>query len=372
MKTNLIFVLIFVLISCEIKSQHYLPKDTIYGNVKKIREKVIFLTEIENPQLLYYDDYGHSGFMGPESTISRFRNTWFTSNLCYYINYERTFNTNNKVIRDVWFGKQDNFINSYIKKYDKENRILKEIDSTRYSLYTTTYYYSNYGDVNILRQNSENHFFSHKYQKFENKKLKIEKVFDDNGTVYEHKYFYNDDKKLKYRIYKNPNSWKDEGEGTWSYGIQDSILTVYKDIVNEYDAKKRLIKQQEFDLYQDNINHKNPLLTNQTEFIYAEDKLILRKRKYRTGLESYDHYKYDKTNQINTRYCCDKNIENAMIIEKFKFDKGIITNLKYTEEKKEYNISFRYKFDNNNNWIEIIKNVNGKDLFKWIRQIEYF
>ena len=106
MRKKLGLIFLIFLIFTEIKSQNYLPKDTIFGNVKEIREKVIFLTEVENPQLLYYDDYGHSGFMGPESTISRFKDTWYTSNLSYYINYERNFDTKGNIISDKWFGKK--------------------------------------------------------------------------------------------------------------------------------------------------------------------------------------------------------------------------------------------------------------------------
>ena len=62
MKEKLLYTLIIIFGINTLRSQ-YLPKDTLYGKVKEIREKVIFLTEIENPQLLYYDDYGHSGFM---------------------------------------------------------------------------------------------------------------------------------------------------------------------------------------------------------------------------------------------------------------------------------------------------------------------
>jgi hypothetical protein len=65
MKKKIILIFIFLFVTSIAKSQTF-PKDSLYGNVKRIREKVIFLTEIENLQLLYYDDYGHSGFMGPE------------------------------------------------------------------------------------------------------------------------------------------------------------------------------------------------------------------------------------------------------------------------------------------------------------------
>ena len=38
----------------------------------------------------------------------------------------------------------------------------------------------------------------------------------------------------------------------------------------------------------------------------------------------------------------------------------------------EFEIIFKYKFDKHNNWIECIKNVDGKDLYLWKREIEYY
>lgn len=372
MQERLLILIFSFFLFEECTSQNYLPKDTIYGNVKNIKEKVYFLTEIENPQLLYYDDYGHSGFMGPEATISRFKDTWYTSNLCYYINYDRTFDQNGNIVQDLWFGKKDNFKNSYKKIYNDNKKIVKEVDSTNYSIYTTNYYYSDYGDLNIIRQDSKNGFFRHTYKKFDENQLKILKEFDENGTIDEYKYFYNTQGKLNYRIYKNPNSWKNEGERTWSYGVQDSILTVYKDIINYYDEKNRLIKSENYDLYEDDEEHKKPLLTNQIINKYEDDNLIFNKRKYRTGMESFNYYKYNKNKQISERYCCNEDITKAMIVEKYKYKKEKISNLTYIEEGKKYEISFKYKYDSKNNWIEIVKNVDGKDLFKWVRKIEYF
>ncbi len=56
--------------------------------------------------------------MGPESTIARFKDTWYTSDLCYFINYERNFDKNRNITVDTWFGKKDNFMNSYKKIYN--------------------------------------------------------------------------------------------------------------------------------------------------------------------------------------------------------------------------------------------------------------
>ena len=42
------------------------------------------------------------------------------------------------------------------------------------------------------------------------------------------------------------------------------------------------------------------------------------------------------------------------------------------KDLKPTEIIFKYKFDKQKNWTEIIKNVNGNDLYKWVREIQYY
>lgn len=370
---NRIIILFFTFfIIAEYKSQDYLPKDTIYGNVKNIREKVVFLTKKENPQLLYYDDYGHSGFLGPEYTISRFREIWFTQDFCYYLNYSRTFDKKGNIISDVWYGKKDNFRNSYRKIFNKDNKIIKEIDSSNYSYRTTHYYYPDSDIVNIFTINDKGNYFRHSYKKYDNGKLKVLKEFKPSGYVDEYNYFYNKNGKLEYRIYKDPNSWRRNEDGSLSYGVLDTTLTVYKDIVNTYDEKNRILKHQTYDLYRADIDLKKPKLTLQIDYLYENDHLVSTSKRHNDDDATVNYFKYNKTGKIAEWYCCDNDIKKATIIKKFKYkdDKIISTVLIWKGEIQ--NITFRYKFDSKNNWTEIIKNVNGKDLYKWIRKIEYY
>lgn len=62
-------ILIFAIFATIFLSAQEIPKDTIFGKIKRVREKVVFLTEKENHQLFYYDDYGHSGFMGHKERL---------------------------------------------------------------------------------------------------------------------------------------------------------------------------------------------------------------------------------------------------------------------------------------------------------------
>ncbi len=220
--------------------------------------------------------------------------------------------------------------------------------------------------------------FSHDYKKYKNGKIIIQKNFDDEGTLYEYVNNYNDNGKLLYVTFKNPNSWKKVGENSWGYGVQDSIGVTYKSLINEYDKNNKLIKTQKFDLYSDET-YKNPVKTSETIFKYDGNNLMTQINSSR-GYQplTYVYYKYDKKGNLNEKYCCDEDISKAKIIEKYFYKNDKIVKLNYSEESfnsqknDNYNISYSYKFDNNKNWVEIIKTVNGIDLFKWVREIEYY
>ncbi|WKL43586.1 hypothetical protein [Flavobacterium sp. ZE23DGlu08] len=379
MKKKIILIFIFLFVTSIAKSQTF-PKDSLYGNVKRIREKVIFLTEIENLQLLYYDDYGHSGFMGPESTISRFHDTWYSSNFCYYLNYERFFNPNRKIIKEYWYGKRDDFMNSYRYVYDKKERLISTIDSSEYSIDTRNHYFEEYGDYvdeNIIYENLELNIFSHNYKKYKNGKVIRTKNFDDNGTISENINHYNEFGKLDYIIYKNPNTWKKLEGNSHSYGVQDSIGVTYKNLINEYDIRNRLVKTRTFDLDSDKYSN-DVIESGQTINIYEGDNLITRFTSNKNDYQTYYNFRYNKSNQLIAKYCCEKDIANAKIIQKYKYKTDIISDLTYEEESFEtkkmvkYNISYSYKYDDNKNWTEIIKTVDGVKLYKWIREIEYY
>ncbi|WP_299009852.1 hypothetical protein [uncultured Tenacibaculum sp.] len=377
-KPNLLTISLLFLFSICFGQQ----KDSIYGKVKKIREKVEFLTEKENPQFLYYDDYGHSGFMGPESTISRFNRTWYSTQFCYYINYERHFNQKGKITKDIWFTKKDSFMDSYKYKYDKKDRLTRKIDSSKYSVGTETHYYENDYHENIVYENFEYDIFSFKYKRFDAEgKLIRFKSHDDYGNTDEYIYKYNADGKLLYRIYKNPNSWKKIGEKSWSYGAHDSIGSIYKDFVYRYDESNRLIQRQRFDLYEDDENHKNPKLVENIFYEYDKNNNLIQTKRINGYIKvkpTFNHSVYDKKNRLIKRYCCSEKESDAKRVEKYIYKDDKIISLEYKEEDwpskemKKYQVDFEYKYDAKGNWNEIIKKVNGVQLYKWIRKIEYY
>lgn len=370
--------LLLIVIPSIVTSQN-LPKDSLLGHVKKIREKVIFLTEKENPQFLYNDDYGHSGFMDPETTESKFFRMWYESNYCYFLNYERHFNKEKRIVKDIWFGKKDNFMRSYKYLYDKKGRLISTIDSSEYSVDTRNHYFQEYGDYideNIIDGSLKSNIFSHTFKRYKKGKIILTKDYRENGIINEYINRYNEEGKLIFRITKTPYSYKRIDENSTSYGIHDSIGLTYKSMANEYDVKGRLVKKKYFEV-KDYTNISTP--GREMIFIYNDNNLITEITDDKNWYITYKNYRYDKHNRLIEKYCCDKDISKAGIIQKYTYKNNKIIKLIYSAEEpsdnpkmNNYKVTYSYKYDNNNNWIEILKTVNGAKLYKWVREIEYY
>ena len=353
-------------------------KDTIYGKVKSIREKVIFLTEIENPKLFQMDsDYGHSGFVGPKSTISRFKSTWYSTHFCYYINYLRRYNEKGQIIEDIWYDKKDSLENYFRYEYDNKDRLIRKIDSVKDYVYIDTHYYEDDRHETILMQNLDFDLFVHRYKRYdENKKVIREKSINQYGILKEYIFKYNDNGKLLYRIYKNPYSYK-KVENGWSWGVQDTIGNIYKDIVNIYDESDRLIEQKRYELNSDG-DHKGTILKKHKVYKYKNNNLIQEIDNFSSKRPYYVNYEYDKENRITKKYYYLIEESDVKRIEKYDYKNDNIISLIYTgiiwpsKESTTYKIEFHYTFDDKGNWSEILKKVDSKELYKWIREIEYF
>lgn len=381
MRHKLIYPILLIFLIPFLANSQNLPKDTIYGNVKRVREKVIFLTEIENPQLLYYNDYGHSGFNGPKSTIERFHEIWYNSDYCYYINYERCYDSNQKIIKENWYGKKDNLIRSYKYIYGKKERLNSTIESSNYFQGTTNHYFEEYEDIlkeHIIYENLYFNSFTHDFIKYKNGKVITVKRFEESGSVSEKSNHYNEFGKLDYSIIKDPNKWVKLEENSYSYGIQDTIGVTFKKTINEYDLKNRLIKTHIYDLDSDNYSN-NVIEVSQTTNVYEGDNLIAKYTSNKNSMQTYYfYYKYDKSNKLISKYCCDEDIAKAKNIKKYKYKDDIINELLYeqgsfnSKKMQKFRIGYTYKFDTNKNWIEIIKSVDGVKRYKWTREIEYY
>ena len=118
------------------------PKDTIYGKIKSIREQLLFLDENRQNRKLFSTegDYGHNGFLSEEYTKSRFNIWWYQTYWVHYINYYKEFDINNKLLKVIWYYKDQTILNSCENEYDEEGKLVNQkFNSYKFSNTTNLY-----------------------------------------------------------------------------------------------------------------------------------------------------------------------------------------------------------------------------------------
>lgn len=370
------FLLVLLIITSSVKSQ-VSNIDSIYGNIKRVREKVFDISNKDNPKQVEIDEYSDSMILIPNSLNLTIYDSSFSGSQSGYENYEQFFNENGKIVKHIWYVKKDDFYKSTSNQYDEKNRVIKEIDSSsNYVSYDKHYYedFDNYTNENIISLNLELNYFNHTIKQYKDNKVIRIKLIDEYGNITEFINDYNQNGKLKYTTLKNPETWLKNENENWSYGVHDTIPNVFKSSVYEYDDKNRLLKRLDYD-YSAKNNYKKPILLHQVLYKYDDFKTTV-KTIYESGNSSSFIYVYDKKNRIIEYHCCSDTISDSERIKKYTYIKDKIISLQYITKDnyktKIQNIDFKYKFDNNNNWIEIIKIVDGKERFKRTREIEYY
>lgn len=316
-------------------------KDTIFGKPKFVREKVVFLTEIENWKFMKHDgDYGHDIiFFSPKDARDRFSYFWFKLGASAFLSNEVHYHKNGKIDREIWYRKNGDLEADYQYSYDEGNRLVKIIEKNRYSTYITDYHY---------RNNQTQYDFWQKttINNDTKKETKWRRRYHQNETLQIMEY---DDKKREEKLFILR---KDD----------DNKDTFYKMLseIRFYDEKDKLVEVKVFDRDQNLIEHKK----------YHQDKL---KEEYRGDFSII----YEYTDRGFLAKKSEYNKEKLREQKFYTYKGDYIDTFKYSYSIDEENngceeINFKYKFDKHKNWTEITKNVNGKDLYVWKREIEYY
>lgn len=382
-------------------------KDTLYGNVKSVREELTFLDkDRQNYRLFSVDgDYGHSGFSSNVYTKSRFYNNWYHSSFVHYLNYYKEFNEKGKATIEYWFYKNGDTVRSYNYKYNEKDKLIqvKEIFDSDY-FKVTNYSYNRY-DGNLI---SELVYYSdtpevYRYDYYvydkESKNLIEANNFNYEGHVGGLKFVYDEFGRKKKKISQDYWVYESHNDGSSSVFLGN----VKRDKIKEeyfYDEKGNL---QETWLYKNKPKDENQVELGSKKKYYYSNKGLLEYSIVTTAhdtLTSLIEYRYDnrgrKTEEIyiNRKFIKDKSDilfdkkdikinsikfpKNNLIIQRklsYKYDKNNLIELKETDTFGDIvttTCKFEYVFDEKNNWIEQVKYINGEKLYVWKRKIVYW
>ena len=370
------FLIVFLIICTSAKPQ-VSNIDSIYGNIKRVREKVFDISDKDNPKQIEIDEYSDSMVLIPNDLNLNIYDILFSGSNIGYENYERIYNENGDILKNTWFVKKDEFYESTTYKYDKKNRVIRKIDSTNNYVSIKNHYYEDFDEFtneNIISLSFDSNYFNHTIKQHKDNKVIRIKHIDEFGNMSEYINNYTLNGKLKSTTTKEPETWRKNEEGDWSYGVHDSIPNVFKSRINEYDEKNRILKSFEYN-YSIKNNYKAPILLNQVLYNYEKNKTTV-KTIYESGMISSNTYIYDNQNRIIKYFCCSDTISDSNLIREYSYKNGkIVSGKLITKDNGKIEIQkidFKYKYDDKNNWIEIIKLVDGKERFKRIREIEYY
>jgi hypothetical protein len=358
-------------------------KDSILGKPKYVKESVIFLNDSGPFTFMKGDDeYGHATIMEPGILRERMRDTWFETDFCRYINNETYYDKNRNITKQTWYYKSGKIVDDYDYIYDNLDRLVLE-KSKGYSEKTYRYFYE--GNNKTVK------FREIYYKRKDEPIMKFINNFETVKPLFTVKF---DTITRTDSIFAITNEiWKKVDKGYTQ--VKDSIYYKKLNRVKVYDNQYKVIEDKFFKYESDFQNRKVYLdrhlkyeydnfgnVIKETSFsdgnlysyiISGNGKIIKEEKKDNAGKILYTVYTYSKDQKLERRimYYNDK----VWYDTSFEYKSNYITKVLYLDKdgKKEPSIiTFKYTFDKQKNWTEIIKNVNGKDLYKWIRKIEYY
>lgn len=307
-------------------------KDTIYGKVKSVREQLEFLDNNRQNKKMHPDEgeYGHYGFSNARFTKKIFYDWWYNTPWVHNSNYFKMFNKKGVPTHEVWFYKDGDTLANYKYTYDKNDNLIQEkniIWEDEYNCKNYTYDYKNKVISTMYYDSDDPNLYSYTaYIRDSLSNLIETKRFDEFGEIGSLKYFYDTNGNLLETHYYHYDP---------SDNLPSKLSSIVKNIYN------------------------NGLLEKSVNI--------------RDTINSFTEYKYDEQNRKKKKIITSIRYPDDNRSNEYFYDKdGNIIKLIYTEKNKSTVVEFRYKFDNQNNWTEQIKSVNGEKLFVWTRNIEYY
>ncbi|SEP55555.1 hypothetical protein [Flavobacterium urocaniciphilum] len=362
-----IVIIIFVLFQFQAWSQN----NKFIGNIKTIKEKLIYLDSERKPKL-------------NEPCLDCDNDSYYQ----YGTSIEPSLNEHTEIFDEQWIAAPFSNYKNKVIIFSKENLKTEEIlfEHTKKVRAKVQY---NYNDANQkISEVLYNRYLGHSiknlnYDKSNN--LKTEFYTTDNYSVFKN-YFYENNVKVKTEIY-NQSGFKNQiiHKETDSLGFRIQENYRISDKIDNYKFNK-------FDLYLKNTFDKNNnlLITNYYQLdslklvntlssFYKNGLIIkeLRKQKKKINIDTIEYsddityYEYDIDNHLikKERFINGKSFQKTT----YKYSNNLLNEVlsnKWCE--KEYKINFKYKFDKKGNCVKEYKFVNDKPAYLLKRKIQYY
>ncbi|MEM6685784.1 MAG: hypothetical protein AAF617_08375 [Bacteroidota bacterium] len=392
---SVLFVLLFLMGVSSVAQK----RDTIYGQVKSIREELTFLDQSRQNKKLWRSegDYGHYGFTSARFTKGRFHSWWYHTPWVHYLNYYKEFSEDNKVLKEIWYYKSQDTLRYREFEYTDFGKVAKQKE-IRYRTSTTTYTYDTHQnlvrtktvddkgniDTKLITYTPDHKvarttYFDtedtdeidvHEHYYDEKGNLISIKKYNECGESYGTLYEYDAKGRKVNRKYHSPfikvkkddDFYSKRAEGGW-----DRLDEAYF-----YDEKDRIIQ---VNSYRENYEPLNTVALNYKRKMNYTDGLLSSMYIYQWNdtISSYSLYTYDDEKrrtklQVFMPQFPKNNRESTYTYLKDAFPSQLL----YKEGGEEVIVTFDYVFDEKNNWIQQTKSINGTPLYVWKRKLEYY
>lgn len=341
--------------------------DSLFGNVKMLKEELIYLDKSKIPESDYRNSLYSTEFGLTSMQIHNYKNyfqkNWFHTEYARYRKYKKLFVKSGKLKKQTWYEHDNEQIRDYEYFYNKkQNLTLVTRQFHDYPKLITHLSYKNDSLTSSISYSKD----PLEYDEFSFKKWERD---SSNNTIKTTFFSFNGNKTTKRYTY---NKRKQLTSISTNYNKEQSTSTTHaleKQIDYDEFGNITLIRKYNIDETR-NLSRINFLIS----FKYNKKKQLIQKKYHYKNLDNITashSYKYlDNNLKLENKYNV---IDNTNTSKEFYYDKnGYIIKTIIFKKKKKYVIDFKYKFDKKSNWIEIIKSINKKPTFKLKRKISYY
>lgn len=351
--------------------------DTLYGKVKALRERVLFLDANKQGLKLFENDsdYGHQGFTSPDIETHKFRSFWYETTDVHYVNYYKEFNTDGKAVYEIWFYKNKDTVKEYRYKYNKHH-LLQLVEIGKLDTFYNNYAYNDKNNISSSLKYSLKipNWYRYTEYIYDYKQRLVQKQrFDEERRMFGYKYIYDSKGRLTSIVKHIPyKDLKIDKEITFS--IRDDIGE--ERLLNKffYDNQNREIGSEYYELdYTDDGSIALQLQQKVKKHYHKESNLVVKFVNIIGDIEKHETYQYDKKGRIRIKQCKDLSNSENNKSEEYKYNtQGDIIQLIYIKGKRKSDVVIEYVYDVKGNWIQQTKIVNDKRLYVWLRDITYY